>query len=113
MLPARIPKWKSWMNSITSIFKKSTWVNVRKARPVLGASLGLLLFSLPVFSQLNYGRIFGGITDQTGGAMAAATVTVIDVGRGVSRPLTADGAGEYWAPSLLPGTYTVRAEPLR
>jgi hypothetical protein len=51
--------------------------------------------------------------DRAGGAMAGATVTVIDVGRGISRPLTAARAGEYWAPSLLPGTHTARAEPLR
>src|SRR5207245_11067898 len=33
-----------------------------------------------------------------------------DVARGVTRALTTDAAGEYVAPSLLPGTYTVRAE---
>jgi hypothetical protein len=69
-----------------------------------------LLFCVPVFAQLNLGRLYGGITDQTGGAMAGATVTVVDVERGVSRPLTTDDAGEYNAPSLTPGTYTVRAE---
>jgi hypothetical protein len=84
--------------------------NTQQVIKVLGAFLGLLFFCLPVFSQLNYGRVFGGITDQTGGAIAGATVTVIDVERGVSRPLTTDAAGEYSASSLLPGTYTVRVE---
>ena len=37
-------------------------------------------------------------------------VTVVDVARGVSRPLTTDSAGLYAAPDLTPGTYTVRAE---
>ena len=37
-------------------------------------------------------------------------VTVIDVARGVTRNLMADGAGQYVAPDLNPGTYTVRAE---
>jgi hypothetical protein len=36
---------------------------------VLGACLGLLLFCSPVFAQLNYGRILGGVTDQSGGAV--------------------------------------------
>lgn len=36
-------------------------------------------------------------------------VTVIDVARGVTRTLTADGAGQYVANDLTPGTYTVRA----
>ena len=77
---------------------------------VLAVALGALLFSLPAFSQLNLGRIVGGVTDQTGGAIAGATVTVTDVARGISRTLVSDGAGEYSAPSLTPGAYTVRAE---
>ncbi len=42
--------------------------------------------------------------------IAGATVTVTDVDRGVSRNLTTDDAGEYNAPNLVPGKYTVRAE---
>jgi hypothetical protein len=70
----------------------------------------LLLFTSPLLAQLNYGRIFGGVTDATGGAIVNATVTVIDVQRGVSRPLATDSSGQYSAPSLVPGTYTVRVE---
>jgi Carboxypeptidase regulatory-like domain len=47
---------------------------------------------------------------KSGGAIAGATVTVTDVDRGVSRALIADSAGEYSAPSLLPGTYMIRVE---
>ena len=72
--------------------------------------LGIICYSLPSAAQLNLGRIFGTVTDQSGGAIAGAMVTVLDVERGVSRPLVADDAGEYSAPSLTPGTYTVRAE---
>ncbi len=43
------------------------------------------------------------------GAIAGAQVTIIDVARGTTRTLTTDAAGEYTAPSLLSGTYTVRA----
>ena len=70
----------------------------------------LMLLCAPVFAQLNYGRIFGAVTDQSGGSIAGATVTILDVERGVSRPLVTDAAGEYSAPSLIPGTYTVRVE---
>src|SRR5260370_3185651 len=52
----------------------------------------------------------GTVTDTSGAAVAGATVTVTDVARGIARPLTADDAGEYNAPNLVPGTYTVRAE---
>src|ERR1700722_12077110 len=69
-----------------------------------------LLASLPAFSQGNAGRILGGVADQSGGAMAGATVTVIDTQRNTTRTLTADDSGEYNAPNLLPSTYTVRAE---
>ncbi len=77
---------------------------------VLGAILGVLFFSLSLFSQGNFGRILGTVTDQSGGVIAGATVTVIDTQRGVSRTLTTDEAGEYNAPTLIPGTYTVRVE---
>jgi hypothetical protein len=72
--------------------------------------LGALLFSLPLFSQGNFGRILGTVADQTGGVISGATVSIIDKDRGVARTLTTDDAGEYNAPTLIPGTYTVRAE---
>ena len=82
----------------------------RKTAVVLGAALGVLLLCLPLFSQGSYGRILGTVTDQSGGVIAGATVTITDVDRGVSRTLTTDDAGEYNAPNLVPGKYTVRAE---
>ena len=82
----------------------------RKAACVLGAICGVLLFSVSSFSQANFGRILGAVTDQTGGVVSGATVTIIDKDRGVARTLTTDDAGEYNAPTLIPGTYIVRAE---
>jgi hypothetical protein len=69
-----------------------------------------LLFSVSLFSQANFGRILGTVTDQSGGVLAGATVTVIDTQRGVTRTLITDDAGEYNAPTLTPSTYTVRVE---
>src|SRR5713101_8371541 len=101
------------MNSETS----RIWVcaSVRKMilraiLSLLGVALGTFLNCVPLFSQGGTGRILGTISDQGGGAVAGAAVLVTDVQRGVSRPLTADRAGEYNAPNLLPSTYTVRAE---
>lgn len=91
-------------------FTTLVWVNVTKCLRLLCLGLGIALFALPASAQLNYGRIYGAITDQSGGAVAGATVTVIDVDRGISRTLTADDTGQYSASSLLPGNYTVRAE---
>jgi carboxypeptidase family protein len=98
------------MNFFNSEFFVSICTTTRKAAVVFAAALGVLLFSVPIFSQGNFGTILGTITDQTGGVVAGARVTVTDVDRGVARPLTADDAGEYNAPNLQPGKYTVRAE---
>ncbi len=76
----------------------------------LVVTCGLLLGSLPALPQLNLGRIYGAVTDQTGAVVPGVMVTVTDVERGVSRTLTTDNAGEYSAPSLVPGSYSVRAE---
>lgn len=74
------------------------------------AALVSLLICVPGFSQGNVSRILGTVTDQSGGTIAGATVTVTDVQRGIPRALTTDQSGEYVATSLLPGTYSVRAE---
>src|SRR4029077_16136908 len=81
---------------------------VRKIQ-LLGTGLGLLLLSLPIFSQVNTGRILGTVADQTGGVIAGSPVPVTTLDPGVARNLITDTAGEYIAPNLAPGTYTVRA----
>src|ERR1700730_2869255 len=81
-----------------------------RALRIVALSLGVSLLCPPAFAQLSYGRILGAVTDQTGGAIVGTAVTVTDTARGVTRTLMTDSAGEYNAPSLLPSTYTVRAE---
>ena len=81
----------------------------RKAFHVLATIAALSLVSCPLSAQVNTGRILGTVTDQTGGVIAGATVTVTNTGTGVARTLTTDQAGEYIAPNLNPGTYSVRA----
>ena len=71
---------------------------------------GVLVLCLSAFSQANTGRISGNVTDQSGGVIASATVTVKDMERGTTRTLTTDDAGAYSAPSLIPGTYLVKVE---
>jgi hypothetical protein len=87
-------------------------VGARKTFQILVAGIGVLLLCLPAFSQLNSGSIAGSIADQSGAVIPGAKVTVIDVERGVPRPLVTDSAGQYTAPSLTPGQYTVRAEAM-
>src|SRR5580700_8352921 len=74
------------------------------------ATVLLLVVSAALPAQTTTGRILGTVQDQSGGVLPGAIVTITDVQRGVTRTLTADAAGEYVAPDLIPGTYKVRAE---
>jgi carboxypeptidase family protein/TonB-dependent receptor-like protein len=77
---------------------------------VLCAGVVGLFSCMPVFSQVNQGRILGAVTDQSGGVIVGAIVTVTDTERGISRTLMTDDSGEYNAPNLTPGTYAVRGQ---
>jgi hypothetical protein len=78
---------------------------------VFGLCLVAILSSMSAFGQGgSTGRILGEVTDQTGGAVAGATVSVTDTQRGTTRTLATDEAGAYNAPELLPGSYVVRAQ---
>ena len=98
------------MSFFLSARKESFSGNLGKLAQGLVAVIAVFLICAPAFSQSAQGTIEGGVFDQSGGAVAGATVTVTDVARGVSRSLVADDAGQYVATSLNPGTYTVRAE---
>ncbi len=99
------------MNRFSLNRKSSVGVCLGEIARLLFAVFAALLVCVSlVHAQANLGRISGVITDQTGGSMSGATVTVVDVERGISRALTADDSGEYNAPNLTPGSYTVRAE---
>src|ERR1700674_5021853 len=84
--------------------------SLRKAVQLLVGTMGLLLLCLPLFSQGSSGRILGTVTDQSGGVVAGATVTITDTERGVSKTPVTNEPGEYNAPTLNPGTYKVRVE---
>ena len=98
------------MGSALVTCRKSVRNFARKAVHVPLVAIVVLLVCLPLISQTSQGTIQGGVSDQSGGAIVGAVVTVTDVARGVTRSLVADDAGQYVASSLNPGTYTVRAE---
>src|SRR3984885_484639 len=75
---------------------------------VVLAMLFLSAASLP--AQSNEGRILGTVRDSSGGVVVGAKITVTNTGKDVSRDLVTNGTGEYIAPSLEPGLYTVEAE---
>ena len=64
----------------------------------------------PAFAQAVSGTILGTVTDASGAVMANAKVTVVNEGTGLTRTVVADANGEFTAPSLPTGRYTVIAE---
>src|SRR5438309_4345553 len=99
-----------WIMSTVRVTLRG-WVDT-SATKLMGLLLMTTVFfliSLSAFSQTTQGTIQGTVQDQSGGVIAAATVSVIDVARGVTRALATDSAGVYVATNLIPGTYTVRA----
>ena len=69
-----------------------------------------LLLPVALAAQAVTGTILGVITDSTGAVMPGATVTLTNTGTGLVRAVTTDANGEYTAPSLPTGKYTVKAE---
>ena len=56
------------------------------------------------------GQIEGRVTDDTGGVLPGATVTVSNVRTGAVATVVTNGQGLYRAPNLNPGEYTVRVD---
>ena len=71
----------------------------------------LLAFTCSVASaQALSGTIVGTITDTSGASVGDATVTLTNTGTGFSRVVTTNVSGQYVAPTIPTGTYTVAAE---
>jgi hypothetical protein len=85
--------------------------HVRVLGPLL-LSLAIASISVPssAIAQSVSGTILGTVTDASGSVMSNAKVTVINEGTGFTRTVTADSNGEYTAPSVPTGHYTVTAE---
>src|SRR5947209_13939397 len=78
---------------------------------LLGLSVGLFLTSKdPLFAQQVFGRIFGTVTDATGGAVPNATVTITDQNKGTTFDTTTNESGNYEKGQLIPGTYSVTVQ---
>ena len=54
--------------------------------------------------------IVGTVTDSTGAVVPSAVITVTSVDKGIARSITTNNDGQYAAPSLPIGHYTIRAE---
>jgi hypothetical protein len=72
--------------------------------------LAVVILSSVVGAQTYQGRILGSVTDSSGAVVGGAKLTITNTATGTSRTLTANGEGDYNAPNLEPGPYTVTAE---
>ncbi|MGA8762058.1 MAG: TonB-dependent receptor [Candidatus Sulfotelmatobacter sp.] len=72
--------------------------------------LVMLICATAAGAQTSEGRILGTVTDASGAVVANAKVTISNTATGVSRILETNSTGEYVAPSLDPGNYTIEAE---
>src|SRR5277367_3025870 len=68
----------------------------------------LLLLSCSVlFAQVTSGTIFGTVKDPSGAVISGATVTIANPTNGLTRTIASSDTGDFVAPNLLPGTYSI------
>ncbi len=77
----------------------------------LSLALALLLTAATsALAQTVYGSIVGTVTDTSGGAIPAATLTLTNLGTNESRTAQSDSGGNFTFVNLLPGNYGITAE---
>ena len=69
--------------------------------------VGLLRCPVRFRAQVVGATLSGTVTDQTGALIPNAKISIKDVATGVTRSVTADSAGFYNVPNLVPGTYEI------
>ena len=75
-----------------------------------GLAIVCCLAPPPAHAQAVSGTILGFVKDSSGAVVPGATVTVVNTGTGFTRTVVTDANGEYTAPLIPTGTYTVSAE---
>ena len=77
--------------------------------------IGILLTVIPILALILYGQTFygslvGTISDQSGGTLSGASVTLTNVATGERRQAQSGSGGDYQFLNLVPGTYRVLVE---
>lgn len=67
----------------------------------------LLLIASPLLAQTDTARLQGNVTDQNGGAVAGATITVTDLTTNRAVTTQSDDGGAYTIPALQPARYRI------
>jgi hypothetical protein len=77
---------------------------------VVNSILAILLAGTSLFCQTDMARISGAVTDPAGVGLRGSTVTISDAQHGSTRVLVTTQSGDYVAPNLPSGLYSIRAE---
>lgn len=72
-------------------------------------AVGAVFLFLSSIATAQEATILGTVTDQSGAVVAKATVTITNLETGLSTSVLSDGAGQYVAPGLHIGHYTIKA----
>ena len=77
--------------------------------------IGIFLAVIPLVTlilngQTFYGSVVGTISDQSGGALTGASVTLTNVATGERRQAQSGSGGDYQFLNLVPGTYRLQVE---
>lgn len=70
----------------------------------------LTLMTGAAFAQTSTGTILGVVTDPSGAAVAGAKIVITEKAKGTVNAYTTDANGQYVAPFLVPGAYSVAVE---
>ncbi|MFN9741996.1 MAG: carboxypeptidase-like regulatory domain-containing protein, partial [Acidobacteriota bacterium] len=73
----------------------------------LALALSIMLLCGTVYAQRGRGTVLGAVTDASGAVVPGATVTVTNTGTNVATAVITNEDGNYTAPNLQVGSYTV------
>src|ERR1700688_4105078 len=93
--------------SAFSMLRSVFFHRVAAILPVIAILAIALLSPTRASAQVSGASLSGSITDPSSAAIPNAKVSIANTATGVTRDATADAAGFYSAPNLLPGTYVV------
>ena len=83
---------------------------MKSSRFIISVLVALLTSATLLSAQTSQGRITGRVLDSTGAIIVGAKVTIENTGTHVRRNLETNSTGDYVAPGLEPGWYSISVE---
>jgi Carboxypeptidase regulatory-like domain len=83
---------------------------MRRCPAVLAGLFVLLAFAAPAFAQGGRAEINGTVVDSAKAVLPGVTVTAVNQDTGLERSTVSGTEGKFTIPTLVPGTYTIKAE---